>query len=178
MEKFSYLGNADISSIEALYQQYMKDNSSVDFGWQKFFEGFEFSRKSYDETNASSEIPDAVRKEFAVINLINGFRSRGHLFTLTNPVRERRKYFPPLEVEHFGLAQADMDTVFHAGSQIGLGPAKLRDIVAHLKQTYCRSIGAEFKYVRHPKVIEWLQTKMETSKNTPNFSKKEKTYHT
>jgi 2-oxoglutarate dehydrogenase E1 component len=174
MEKFSYLGNADISSIEALYQQYMKDNSSVDFGWQKFFEGFEFSRKSYDETSKSSEIPDAVRKEFAVINLINGFRSRGHLFTLTNPVRERRKYFPPLEVEHFGLAQADMDTVFHAGSQIGLGPAKLRDIVAHLKQTYCRSIGAEFKYVRHPKVIEWLQTKMETSKNTPNFSKKEK----
>ncbi len=173
MEKFSYLGNADISSVEALYQQYLKDNSSVDFGWQKFFEGFEFSRKSYDETG-QGEVPESVKKEFNVINLINGYRSRGHLFTLTNPVRERRKYAPTLDIENFDLGQNDLDTVFHAGTQIGLGPAKLRDIVEHLKQTYCRSIGAEFKYMRHPDVVDWLQNKMEVSKNTPNYSKKEK----
>jgi len=173
MEKFSYLGNADISSVEALYQQYLKDNSSVDFGWQKFFEGFEFSRKSYDETG-EGEIPESVKKEFNVINLINGYRSRGHLFTLTNPVRERRKYAPTLDIENFDLSQNDLDTVFHAGTQIGLGPAKLRDIIEHLKQTYCRSIGAEFKYMRHPDVVDWLQSKMEVSKNTPNYSKQEK----
>jgi 2-oxoglutarate dehydrogenase E1 component len=173
MEKFSYLGNADISSVEALYQQYLKDNSSVDFGWQKFFEGFEFSRKSYDETG-EGEVPESVKKEFNVINLINGYRSRGHLFTLTNPVRERRKYAPTLDIENFDLSQNDLDTVFHAGTQIGLGPAKLRDIVEHLKQTYCRSIGAEFKYMRHPDVVDWLQSKMEVSKNTPNYSKQEK----
>ena len=173
MEKFSYLGNADISSVEALYQQYLKDNSSVDFGWQKFFEGFEFSRNSYDETG-EGEIPESVKKEFNVINLINGYRSRGHLFTLTNPVRERRKYAPTLDIENFDLSQNDLDTVFHAGTQIGLGPAKLRDIIEHLKQTYCRSIGAEFKYMRHPDVVDWLQSKMEVSKNTPNYSKQEK----
>jgi 2-oxoglutarate dehydrogenase E1 component len=171
MEKFSYLGNADISSVEALYQQYLKDNNSVDSGWQKFFEGFEFSRKNYEE---ASEIPESVKKEFNVINLINGYRSRGHLFTLTNPVRERRKYAPTLDIENFDLSQNDLDTVFHAGTQIGIGPAKLRDIVAHLKLTYCRSIGAEFKYMRHPDVVDWLQNKMEGSKNTPAFGKKEK----
>lgn len=171
MEKFSYLSNGEISSIEVLYQQYLKDNSSVDHGWQKFFEGFEFSRKNYEET---SEIPESVRKEFNVISLINGYRSRGHLFTLTNPVRERRKYSPTLDIENFDLSQSDLDTVFHAGSQLGIGPAKLKDIIAHLEQTYCSSIGAEFKFVREPDVIDWLQDKMERSKNTPNFSKKEK----
>lgn len=171
MDKFSYLGNADISSVEVLFQQYLADNSSVDYGWQKFFEGFEFARKNYEETG---EIPNSVKKEFDVVNLINGYRSRGHLFTLTNPVRERRKYSPSLDVETFGLSQSDMETVFHAGAQLGIGPAKLKDIVAHLKETYCRSIGAEFKYVRHPHVVDWFQNKMERSRNIPVYSSKEK----
>jgi 2-oxoglutarate dehydrogenase E1 component len=171
MDKYSYLGNADTSSIEDLFQSYLKDNNSVDYSWQKFFEGFEFARKNYE---TSSDIPENVTKEFSVINLINNYRSRGHLFTLTNPVRERRKYSPTLDIENFGLSAADLETVFHAGTQIGIGPAKLKDIVAHLNQTYCQSIGAEYMYMRIPKINEWLKEKMETSKNTPNFSKKEK----
>lgn len=171
MDKFSYLSNAHISSIEDLFQQYLKDNNSVDFGWQKFFEGFEFAQKNYED---KGEIPLNVKKEFDVINLIHGYRSRGHLFTQTNPVRERRKYTPTLDIENFGLAEADLETVFQAGSQIGIGPAKLKDIIAHLKQTYCGSIGAEYMYIRSPEVIEWLQEKMETAKNTPKFSLAEK----
>jgi 2-oxoglutarate dehydrogenase E1 component len=157
--------------MEVLFQQYMNDNTSVDYGWQKFFEGFEFARKSYQDTG---EIPNNVKKEFDVINLINGYRSRGHLFTLTNPVRERRKYTPTLDVETFGLGNSDLETVFQAGVELGIGPAKLKDIVAHLNETYCRSIGAEFKYVRHPDVVNWFQSKMETGKNIPTFSSKEK----
>jgi 2-oxoglutarate dehydrogenase E1 component len=171
MDKFSYLGNADVTSIEALYQQYLKDSNSVDAGWQKFFEGFEFARKNYED---SGEIPDNVRKEFNVINLIHGYRSRGHLFTLTNPVRERRKYTPTLDIENFGLEQSDMNTVFQAGTQLGIGPATLNNIIAHLKQTYCNSIGAEFMYIRTPEVVNWLQEKMEKSRNTPNFTIEEK----
>ncbi|MDP1746582.1 MAG: 2-oxoglutarate dehydrogenase E1 component [Bacteroidota bacterium] len=171
MDKFSYLGNADTSSIEDLFQQYLKDSNSVDSGWQKFFEGFEFARKNYGD---DTEIPQNVIKEFDVINLINGYRSRGHLFTQTNPVRERRKYAPTLDIENFGLNESDLEIVFQAGAQIGLGPAKLKDIIAHLHQTYCQSIGAEYMYIRIPKVNEWLQEKMEGSKNTPNFLMHEK----
>ncbi len=171
MDKFSYLGNAHISSVEDLFQQYLKDNNSVDFGWQKFFEGFEFARKNYDD---GGEIPLNVKKEFDVINLINGYRSRGHLFTQTNPVRERRQYTPTLDIENFGLTKADLETVFHAGTQIGIGPAKLKDIISHLHQTYCLSIGAEYMYIRIPEVVQWLQEKMESTKNTPSFSIDEK----
>jgi len=168
MDKFTYLGNADPATIEDLYRQYLSDPLSIDKGWQKFFEGFEFARKNFDEK--PGKIPENVQKEFAVLNLINGYRTRGHLFTKTNPVRERRKYSPTNDIETFGLTSADNDTVFVAGNEIGIGPATLRDIVAALNQTYCQSIGAEYKYIRTPEIIQWLEQKMESVKNTPSFS--------
>ena len=171
MDKYSYLSNAHISSIDDLFQQYQKENTSVDFGWQKFFEGFEFAKTNFED---NGEIPLNVKKEFNVINLINGYRTRGHLFTQTNPVRERRQYSPTLAIENFGLAEADMETVFQAGTQIGIGAAKLKDIIAHLHQTYCQSIGAEYMYIRTPEVVNWLQEKMESSRNTPHYSLDEK----
>ena len=171
MDKFSFLGNADTSAIEDLFQQYLKDNNSVEPDWKQFFAGFEFARSNY---KGSGQVPESVKKEFNVINLINDYRSRGHLFTKTNPVRERRKYTPTLDLENFDLSSSDLETVFQAGSQIGIGPAKLKDIIAHLKQTYCQSIGAEYMYIRTPEIIKWLQEKMERNKNTPKFSLEEK----
>lgn len=164
----SYIGNADPVALEQLYQQYLENKTSVDDGWQKFFEGFEFARTSFGES--SGIIPEQLQKEFRVINLINGYRTRGHLFTKTNPVRERRKYTPGLELENFGLNVKDLDNTFQAGTEIGIGPAKLRDIISHLEQTYCASIGAEYKYIRQPEVVKWLEQKMEGSKNTPSFN--------
>src|SRR6201998_3843022 len=104
MDKYTYLGNSDPAQIEDLYKKYLEDNSSVDGSWSKFFEGFEFARKNYSDLSEGEQVPEQVRKEFAVINLINLYRSSGHLFTKTNPVRERRKYYPSLdEIELIGL---------------------------------------------------------------------------
>ena len=153
MDKVSYVGNADVNAIDHLYKEYCKDPESVDIGWQKFFEGFDFARTNYEE---GGEIPENFRKEFRVINLINGYRGRGHLFTKTNPVRERRKYSPTLAIENFGLEESDMDTVFQAGEQIGIGAATLKDIIAHLEETYCQSIGIEFMYMREPGKVDWF----------------------
>jgi len=171
MDKFSYLGSGDVSAIENIYEQYLKDPSGVEESWRKFFEGFEFARKNYE---VSDGLPQPVTKEFSVINLINGYRSRGHLFTHTNPVRERRQYSPTLDIENFGLERSDLDTVFHAGTEIEIGPAKLSDIITHLKQTYCQSIGAEFMYIRTPDVLKWLQERMESTRNTPHYTPEEK----
>lgn len=174
MDKSSYLGNGELGAIEDLYEKYLHKNDSVESDWQKFFEGFEFARTNFQEA-VSTGVPENVQKEFAVINLINLYRSTGHLFTHTNPVRERRKYFPSLdEIELIGLEQKDMDTVFQAGSEVGLGSAKLRDIISFLKQTYCRSIGAEFMYIRNQKIKNWLKERMESTRNTPNYSVEEK----
>ena len=172
MDKFSYLSNADSGYVDSLYQAYLENNESVDFGWQKFFEGFEFGQQYQDEgqEGGSSSTPDHVLKEINVLNMIHGYRDRGHLFTATNPVRERRKYYPGKELETFGLSENDMDTIFNAGVEVGLGPAKLRDIRTLIEETYCRSIGAEFKYIRNPEKLKWLQGRMESERNTPKFS--------
>ncbi len=177
MDKHSYLSNADGAALDSIYQQYLQDPASVDAGWARFFEGFELARTSFDtlpgvQLKAGGD--EHLRKEFLVLDYINAYRQRGHLFTRTNPVRERRKYSPPLDLPTYGLSEADLDTVFAAGNEVGLGPAKLRDIIALLDQTYCQSIGAEFRYIRNPEKVKWLQQRMEGSRNTPDFSLQQK----
>ncbi len=183
MDKYSYLSNVDSAWLDDLHQQYQKDPASVETGWARFFEGFEFAKALHGDG-----APDAVaeasakasggnerfEKEFRVLELINAYRTRGHLFTDTNPVRERRKYTPTLELVNFQLSDADLDTVFTAGNEVSIGPSKLRDIVALLEQTYCASIGVEFKYIRKPEKIKWLLERMESTRNTPSFTLDEK----
>lgn len=171
MDNLSHLGNAELGAVEDLYKRFVADKNSVDESWRNFFMGFAFARRNYSDSDG---IPERVRKEFNVINLINGYRSRGHLFTHTNPVRERRKYQPTLDFENFGLEKSDLDEIFQAGTQIGIGPATLSNIIAHLQQTYCRSIGAEYMFIRDPKKVKWLQERMERSRNTPTFNATEK----
>ncbi|HSH51269.1 MAG TPA: 2-oxoglutarate dehydrogenase E1 component, partial [Bacteroidales bacterium] len=167
MDKFSFTGNSDINTIEKLYEQYKSDPEGIDKQWQKFFQGFEFAQKNYPVSNQPEEIFD---NEFKVINLIEGYRKRGHLFTKTNPVRTRRKYSPTLALENYGLSETDLDTVFQAGKNIGIGATPLHEIVNHLETTYCQSIGAEYMFIRNPEITSWLQNKMESHKNIPDFS--------
>ena len=169
MDNLSYISNANSAYIDSLYQNYKEDPNSVDFGWQKFFEGFDFGRGS-EAGIVSAETPDHFFKEINVLNLINGYRARGHLFTKTNPVRERRQYYPGKELVTFGLQESDLETVFKAGVEVGLGPAKLKDILALVEETYCQSIGLEYKYLRNPEKLKWFEERMERERNTPNFS--------
>jgi len=169
MDRLNYINSGNAAFIDSLYEEYKQDPASVDFGWQKFFEGFDFGRGA-EATSVSTETPDHFLKEINVLNMIMGYRTRGHLFATTNPVRERRHYFPSKELETFGLSDADLDTTFNAGVEIGLGPAKLSDIRQALEDTYCRTIGAEYRYVRNPIKIKWFEERMERTRNTPSFT--------
>ena len=116
MDKFNYLNQPDNSVIDGLYEQYKLDPDSVDESWKKFFEGFEFCQSNFKADQGNAYV---VPNEFKVINLINGYRARGHLFTRTNPVRTRRKYSPTLDIENFGLTKEDLNKTFQAGKEIG-----------------------------------------------------------
>lgn len=171
MDKFSYLNTIDNSVIESLFEQFRKDPDSVDEGWRKFFEGFEFCQKNYKAEKGEAFL---YPNEFKVMNLIADYRQRGHLFTRTNPVRTRRQYRPTLDIENYGLSHDELKKSFQAGKEIGLGNARLEEIIAHLQQTYCQSIGVEYNYIRRPEVVKWFREKMEPSRNTPSFSIPEK----
>jgi 2-oxoglutarate dehydrogenase E1 component len=173
MDRLNYINSGNAAYISSLYESYKQDPGSVDFGWQKFFEGFDFG-KDAPEAAIGAETPEHFLKEIKVLNLIDGYRTRGHLFTKTNPVRERRKYYPGKELETFGLSDADLDTVFNAGTELGLGAATLRGIRQMLEETYCQSIGAEYRYIRNPIKIKWFEDRMESKRNTPTFTLDEK----
>jgi 2-oxoglutarate dehydrogenase E1 component len=169
MDKFSSVGNQEQETVDDLYQIYLKNPESLDKSWQHFFAGFELARANYPVRQAMSMAGD-INKEFAILSLIHGYRQRGHLFTKTNPVRARRQYVPTLDIENFGLSKEDLDTTFQAGSDIGIGPAKLKDIVDHLEATYCSSIGVEYVYIRKPEVLQWLKERMESTRNSQELS--------
>ena len=171
MDKHSYLSNANGAVIEDLYNQYLINVNNVEEGWRKFFDGFEFARKNHEESG--NEIPLNVQKEFKVLKMVDEYRSRGHLFTKTNPVRERRKYSPTLKYTNFGFEESDLTKVFQAGEQIGIGPATLQEIIDHLEETYCESIGIEYQYIRHPNRVKWIRDRIEI-KNRPVLSIAEK----
>ena len=170
LDQFSFLNSIDIDYVDELHQRYLVDKRLVEPSWRTFFDGYEFAKFSYENID---EIPSNVLKEFRVINLINDYRSRGHLFTKTNPVRERRKYHPTLDIKNYGLEEADLLTVFQASEQVGLEPCTLNEIIIHLEQTYCQSIGIEYQYIRHPERVEWIRKNIEL-KNRPQFSVEQK----
>ncbi len=175
MDKYSYINNAHPEYIDQMYQQFLADPQAVEPSWRTFFEGFQYGQNGTDmpETDILTSAKKS-QKEFSVINLINAYRTRGHLFTKTNPVRERRHYKPSLDLENFNLSDDDLDVTFEAGSEIGLGPASLRDILDHLQETYCKSIGAEYMFIRIPKKQNWIKERMEITRNRPNFTIDEK----
>jgi 2-oxoglutarate dehydrogenase E1 component len=159
--------------VEELYSKYKTDPESIDIQWRKFFEGFDFAQKEYPlKTGSQTQTSD----EFKVINLINDYRRRGHLFTRTNPVRKRRKYTPSLDIENYGLTKSDLEKEFHAGNEIGIGTAKLKDIVAFLEETYCNNIGVEYMFIRDLTMVNWLRNHFEKTHNKPDFSSEEKKY--
>ncbi|NHF58433.1 2-oxoglutarate dehydrogenase E1 component [Flavobacteriaceae bacterium TP-CH-4] len=183
MDKYSFLNAAHSSFFAETYDKYLKNPDSVEPSWRAFFQGFDFGTESaleeleiHGESAALSlangqqvEIPQSLQKEFQVIRLIDGYRSRGHLFTKTNPVRERRKYSPTLDIENFGLSETDLDTTFSAGEIIGIGSGTLREIIKHLQRIYCDAIGVEYMYIRKPERVQWIQDWLNVNDNHPSF---------
>ena len=177
MDQYSFLNTAHTAYFAELYDQYLINPEHVEPSWRAFFQGFEFGiEESKKEKLAfeGEEVPDNILKEFKVVKLINAYRTRGHLFTKTNPVRDRRTYLPNLEIQNFDLSNDDLDSVFNAGEIIGVGATTLTNILIHLERIYCNSIGIEYMYIRTPERIQWIQEKLNHNSNSPDFSNNQK----
>ncbi|CAG5072144.1 2-oxoglutarate dehydrogenase E1 component [Dyadobacter sp. CECT 9623] len=188
MDKYTYIANSDASYIEELYNSYKQDATSVDEGWQKFFEGFDFFQKYPINGNGHTSAaasgkeaatvgkpdPGRIRKEMEVVHLIRGFRSRGHLMATTNPIQKRKDRRPQLEITDFNLGPEDLETVFEAGVEVFGRPATLKEIVESLKTIYTRNIGFEYLYIRDREQKSWLRKKIEKEALHMDFSVDEK----
>ena len=169
MSQQGYLDNVNADYLEQLYTQYKAEPSSVEEGWRTFFEGYDLGRQN--KADGTGVVSD---KEVAVVKLINAYRARGHLLADTNPVRERRKHKADLALDFFNLSEADLETEYEAGSEIGIGKNTLNSILTHLQKTYCRSLGVEYMHCPDERLREWLEREMEPIANRPQYSLDEK----
>ena len=182
MDKFSFLNAAHTSFFADLYDQYLKNPDSVEPSWRAFFQGYDFGSETYGMDReivdgVSVQIPEQVQKEFQVVKLIDGYRTRGHLFTKTNPVRERRKYAPTLAIQKILdclkliWIPSLMLAIFLESVQL-----TLREIITPFRIIYCDSIGVEYMYIREPGEIKWIQDQLNINDNHGNFTTDEKKY--
>lgn len=167
MKDYSYVFNAHPAYIDALYQQFKADPQAVEEGWRTFFAGFEFGthhQNGQTETVPAQKIEassDNLLKEYGVVSMIHGYRTRGHLLSTTNPIRKRRDRKPYLSLEDYHLSADDLPKVFKSGEEIGLQGKTLHQIVDHLNKIYCGNIGFEYAHIENREKRMWLRQKIE-----------------
>ena len=186
MDRFSFLNTAHIELIDSMYQQYLQSPDSIEPSWKSFFQGFDFALENYGESVQevpqvvqtainTGAVPEDILTEFKVINLIEAYRTRGHLFTKTNPVRKRREYSPTLDIENFGLTKADLGKKFDCATQVGMpAPATLEEIIKRLEQIYCDSIGVEYIHIKNVEEKNFIRKWISENENHPILSVEEK----
>ncbi|MDB5230330.1 MAG: 2-oxoglutarate dehydrogenase [Chitinophagaceae bacterium] len=175
MKDFSYITNSHPQYIESLYHDFLKDPQSIDPEMKKFFEGFDFAVSGVS-VNGKAAAPakqgqtvaaPQLEKEFAVFQLIQAYREKGHLIAKTNPIRPRKDRRANLDLHFFGLSDDDISTSFQAGKFIGLPGGTLKLILDKLKQCYTTSVGVEYSAINDMEKVEWLTEAVETRLANP-----------
>lgn len=186
MKDFSFVTNSHPSYIEELYNDFLDNPEQVDPEFKKFFEGFDFAIAKENVlatslVNGASKVTQIasvnstdLRKEFGVYQLIRAYRKRGHLLSTTNPIKPRKDRHAHLDLDYFGLTDADLETDFQAGTFFNLGISKLKDIIAYHKKMYTGNVGIEYTYINNEEVCKWVGEEFEKvmNENLPLLKKK------
>ncbi|MBP2474503.1 2-oxoglutarate decarboxylase [Crossiella equi] len=126
-------------------------------------------RIPYEPIRWVADIPDgAVDKTARVLELIDAFRSRGHLMADTDPLNYRQRRHPDLDVLSHGLTLWDLDREFAVGGFAGKERMKLRDVLGVLRDSYCRTVGIEYTHIMGPAERKWLQERIEVPHSKPD----------
>lgn len=114
---------------------------------------------------------DSIR----AIMMVRAYRVRGHLLANLDPLGiETNDIHSELDPSSYGFTEADMDKEIFLDGSLGIQKAKLREIMAILRKTYCRNIGVEFMHIQHPEQKAWIQKRFEQDHGNFGFSKEEK----
>jgi 2-oxoglutarate dehydrogenase E1 component len=182
-------GNAGF--IEDLYEQFLRDPGSLDPAWVSYFKGLPGSggeiahgpirerllARAQRPAAAASQAPaasdGASAKQGAVSRLIQVYANRGHLIANLDPLALQQRAKPyVLDLQYFGLSDADLDTEFFTGSRNHAIPERttLKNILRDLKFIYTDTIGAEFAHVSDTEERLWLQDNFQVGRMQHRFS--------
>ncbi|MCC7442310.1 MAG: 2-oxoglutarate dehydrogenase E1 component [Bdellovibrionales bacterium] len=179
LQRLGYLDPSNASYIDELYERYLADPESVDPTWRYFFDGVGLGERPIANGHAAADSslePSAIRTkrdlgdESKVAELITLYRSRGWLLTHLDPLGTAPESHPMLELKNFGLNEAHLDRTFAAGDLLGMPPSSLRDIIARLREIYCRTLGVQYAHIQDAEVRDWIQQKLEPAQSREALS--------
>ena len=160
----------NLDFLDTQYRRYRDDPRSVTREWRVFFNGFDIGQQS----RPAGDLPPQDAAPARVAELIHRYRDIGHLLACMDPLGACPISHPLLAPNEFGFTTADLGRVF-ATPQFGfIEQASLEEILGILKQTYCRSIGAEYMHLQDPDERAWLQKQMEPVRNRPRLDASER----
>ncbi|SPY32293.1 2-oxoglutarate dehydrogenase E1 component [Pasteurella canis] len=188
----SALGGINQSYIEELYEDYLREPSSVDASWQEIFNSLPKSHvaveqphsqvRDYFKRLARDNSPNGVgvidphvsARLVKLLQFVNAHRNRGHLHANLDPLNLwQRMEAPTLDYKYHGFNESDLDEVFDVGGEVAnKDKISLRELTDLLKKTYCGTIGLEFMHVNDVEARTWLQNKLE-ARLTQSFKKEE-----
>lgn len=181
-----YSNFANLQMIDELYTKYEKDPNSVDASWRHYFQSLDSPNVQINTTKVIKEAaPPVLPKAYTahikqetqyqpmqslpldvrVYDLINAYRTYGHLMARINPIATSPLEEPPqLKIEAHGLNKQELSHLFSTYGLLPHAKAPLLDIVNVLKEIYCNRIGVEYMGLQSPQLEEWLQNNIEPSR--------------
>lgn len=194
----SLLEGENAAYLELLFENYLKDPQSVSSDWRRYFAdmpvpaGFregdthsalrqQFRTRKLHARPKDHECDESVdieteRQQIHVLQLINAYRTLGHLVADTNPLRNEKALstLPELSLAHYGLDKVDQNKLFDPGSFQMKEPPTLGNIYSALRKTYTGSIGIEYMHVMQTDEKRWIQSRLEPCHARPDIDADEK----
>ncbi|MFT5137157.1 MAG: 2-oxoglutarate dehydrogenase E1 component [Arenicella sp.] len=177
----SLLNGQNIAFLEDVFEQYQEDPNSVSSEWQQYFSSLPAVDLASNSGSSAIVTPSPAlndsmaAKQGSVSRLISTYRALGHKRAKIDPINEMEAQDDSeLEIEYHGLSDSDLDTVFDTGPLRGPDRLPLRDIIALLEHSYCRSIGYEYGHMASAEQRRWLRTQIEVPIGTSPFNQDQK----
>ena len=186
-------GIQNLAYIERFYADYRHDSNSVPAEWREYFAaslngadatvrlGPSFKSRSVFNpvetaaTKYSRFQPDPRAENLTerLHQLVRNYRGRGHIIAAINPLGATNPCPPELELEFYGFTENELNMLVNFPTLHCDTPLTVREIFQRLRDTYCRSIGAQFLHIDSLAERQWLQHRMENSRNRLQVSRAE-----
>jgi 2-oxoglutarate dehydrogenase E1 component len=198
LDESTFLSGVNAGFIAELYSRYLEDPGSVDESWRRFFADLadspealqrELEGPGWGEVRpamvgnggaapqpnghpvAALEPSQAALDSVRAMNLIRGYRVRGHLIADLDPLGlTRLSTHPDLEPATYGFTPADYDRPIFVNSLLGFTTATLREIIAALRAIYCGKVGIEYMHIQELEQRRWIQERIEVPRNQTEFT--------
>lgn len=184
-ESTSYLSGESADYVDALYEAYLADPTSVPDHWQSYFASLQngvadishaamrdqLQNISVGARSGAPVAQSSPQKQSAVDALITAYRRYGHLDAKINPLNVPVKNDVRLTLAHYGLSQQDLNETFDARKLFSHQPtATLKNILETLQRFYCGSLGIEYTRLISEEEREWIRDYVENQIPATQFS--------